>query len=178
MSALATLIPLCRRRWSIPALAHLSRRSGDRFVPLAHALSANHEALRDTLHDLTQMGLVGPNPGYGHPLRPEYILTARGRRLAPACERLDGLIQTFKLREVCLRRWSLPALYVIGQGAARFTDIGRGLGEVTDRALSLSLTSLDEASVVVRRLMEQRPPRFDYSLAETGHEIHRAVADL
>lgn len=178
MGPLAKLIPLCRRRWSIPILARLLREEGDRFVPLVHSLGANPEAVREALRDLSEMGLVGPNPGYGHPLRPEYILTSRGEKLAPACERLDSTIRTLGLQDACLRRWSLPVLYTVGEGAARFSEIGRCLGDVTDRALSLTLTSLDDAAVLVRRLMEDRPPRFDYSLAERGQEIHRIVSAL
>lgn len=176
--SLARLIPLCRRRWSIPIIARLARVEGDRFVPLVHSLRASEEAVRETLADLTEQGLVRPNPGYGHPLRPEYILTKKGERLAPACTHLDDTLATLHLRHVCLRRWSLPALYVVGDGATRFTEIARRLGEVTDRALSQTLTTLDDAAVVARRLAEPRPARFDYILADSGLAVHQALADL
>jgi DNA-binding HxlR family transcriptional regulator len=176
--SLARLIPLCRRRWSIPILARLSRVDGDRFVPLVHALDAGQEAVRETLAELIEQGWVRPNPGYGHPLRPEYILTGKGERLAPACVRLDDTLAALRLKDVCLRRWSLPALHVIGDGATRFSGIARQLGDVTDRALSMTLASLDDAAIVARRLAEPRPARFDYILADTGATIHQILSDM
>ena len=41
-----------------------------------------------SLAHLIDIGLVIRNPGYGHPLRPEYLLTDNGRGVAESSERL------------------------------------------------------------------------------------------
>ena len=170
------LLTLFRRRWSVPVIAQLARSDGERFIPLVHALKASPEALRETLADLTELGWVGPNPGYGHPLRPEYILTRRGEKLAPACVALDDAISGLGLRPVALRRWSMPVLYVVGGAPARFSDIARRLAGITDRALSLTLRDLDGASVVAREVLDGRPPRSVYGATETGRRLVPALS--
>lgn len=145
-------------------------------MPLVNTLGASEEAVRETLADLMELGWVMPNPGYGHPLRPEYVLTRRGERLAPACIALDDAIETLNLRPVALRRWSMPVLYVVGEGASRFSDIARRLEGITDRALSLTLKDLDAAAVVARRVLDDRPPRSVYEAGDAGRVLWPVLA--
>src|SRR2546423_5557161 len=102
------LIELFHRRWSAPVLAELERQKGSRFVALTRTLRVPRDSLRRTLDALVEMGLVGRNPGYGHPLRPEYVLTESGRPVARRCARLVALLDGH--RDVALRKWSLPVL--------------------------------------------------------------------
>ncbi|MBK7403431.1 MAG: hypothetical protein IPJ41_02050 [Phycisphaerales bacterium] len=87
----ARLVDLAHRRWTLPLLAelHHARTSRDptgaRFVGLVHRLNVGRESLRQTLDFAIAHGWVRNNPGHGHPLRPEFILTEAGSRLAPAC---------------------------------------------------------------------------------------------
>ena len=46
-------------------------------------LGVGRESLRATLDALRELGLVQPTPGHGHPMRPEYLLTAAGRDFLP-----------------------------------------------------------------------------------------------
>lgn len=169
---------LVRRRWAIPVLAHLLREEGDRFIPMAHALGASPPVLREALAHLIAEGLVMPNPGHGHPLRPEYVLTPAGERAAPTCGRVDQLLARLDLREVGLRRWTLPALLAVRQGAHRFGDIAGVLSPVTDRALSQALVTLTGASLLERRLVDSRPPHAEYRSTPLGLRIVRAVEPL
>src|SRR3954451_13536929 len=77
------LIELFHHRWAAPALALLGQRGGARFVELQRRLDVGRESLRRALDALIAGGLARRNEGYGHPLRPEYVLTARGRNAAP-----------------------------------------------------------------------------------------------
>lgn len=144
------LVALVQRRWNIPILAELARREGAKFSTLAHAMGAPSGSIRASLDDLIRDGWVVPNPGYGHPLRPEYILTDSGRRIASTCRRVDETLGALQVQDLCLRRWSLPVLDSIVGGAARFGEISGGLGRITDRALSLSLNDLRMAALIER----------------------------
>ena len=87
------LAELFHRRWAVPILAELHRDRGAKFVTLAYRLSASQTAVRQTLDELIQRGFVRRNSGYGHPLRPEYLLTSRGDRLAPECTTLHDALK-------------------------------------------------------------------------------------
>ncbi|HWU96739.1 MAG TPA: winged helix-turn-helix transcriptional regulator, partial [Sphingomonas sp.] len=74
-------------RWAIPVLALLHREQGSRFVVMARAFDLSHNSLSRCLAWLKACGWVLPNPGHGHPLRPEYVLSDAGRPVAALCAR-------------------------------------------------------------------------------------------
>src|SRR4051812_3041544 len=80
----STLARLAHHRWTLPVLAEIARSRGSRVAALTGTLGVSRESLRRTLAALQTEELVVRNPGYGHPLRPEYLLTARGEAVAPA----------------------------------------------------------------------------------------------
>lgn len=157
-----TLITLFHRRWAVPVLAELARRDGAKFVTLAHALQASPAAVRQTLDSLIELGWVMRNPGYGHPLRPEYILTTVGVGLGERCVRIDERLERFDLAPIALKKWSMPALYVVSGGVSRFNEIAAKLGRATDRAVALSLKDLGGADLITRRVTPDYPPASDY----------------
>lgn len=116
------MVNLFHRRWCVPVIAEVhgaaeSRDStGARFIGLMHRLSVGRSVLRDTVEFATAHGWMRRNPGYGHPLRPELVLTARGARVGPACASLWGLLRRRGLEEVGLRKWTLPAVWTVGDG--------------------------------------------------------------
>ena len=85
---LARLAALLHHRWSVPVLAALLEGSGAKFVTLARRLDLSRDSLRRTLDVLIAQRWVMRNPGHGHPMRPEYLLTAAGARIAPWCHGL------------------------------------------------------------------------------------------
>jgi DNA-binding HxlR family transcriptional regulator len=151
MDRLERLVTLFRRRWSAPLLAELYCLDGAKFVTLVHRTGASGGAVRQTLDELIGRGWVAPNPGYGHPLRPEYILTSHGARVAPACAALRDAVDTLGVAGAALKRWSMPVLYVVGRTPCRFSQIGGTLDGITDRALALTLHDLAGARLVTRR---------------------------
>jgi DNA-binding HxlR family transcriptional regulator len=162
---MSTLVTLLHRRWAPAILAELHRTSGSRFVALAHRLGSSRESLRSTLHALVAAGLVRRNPGYGHPLRPEYLLTERGAELAPACTELVAALDRLDLRELGLRKWSLPAVLAIADAReARFSQLAHDLPGITPRALTLALKDLVAAGLVEREVTSDYPPATVYRL--------------
>ncbi len=171
MDRIDRLAALFHRRWACPVLAQLHCTKGAKFISLVHALGANAGAMRQAIDELIDLGWVRRNPGYGHPLRPEYILTRRGERLAPACERLDRALRSLEVHDIALRKWSMPALYVIGDGPTRFTQVAEALPGATDRAVSLSLKDLGGAGLIERRLLDGPPPGSVYGAAPPGARL-------
>ncbi len=171
MDRIDRLTTLFHRRWACPVLAHLHRDQGAKFITLVNALGASAGSVRQTIDELIDLGWVRRNPGYGHPLRPEYILTRRGERLAPACDRLDLATRSLAVQDVALRKWSMPALYVVGPGPTRFSTVADTLPGITDRAVSLALRDLSTAEMIERRVLAGPPPGSAYGAAPTGEKL-------
>lgn len=159
-------------------MAELSRGHGSKFVTLVNRLDASKGAVRDALDDLIELGLVSPNEGYGHPMRPEYILTRSGVRVGEACVELEDALSELDAEDVARRKWSMPTLWAVRNGPARFSEIGRRLHVVTDRALSMTLRELTEAELIARELVDARPPSSAYVPTESGLWLRPALVRL
>ena len=167
------VIALFHHRWAAPVLAELRRQKGSRFAALTGHLGVGRESLRRTLDALMALGLVDRNPGYGHPLRPEYVLTPEGADVAARCARL--LAAVGDKREVSLRKWSLPVLLAL-RTARRFSELREELPGVTPRALALALKDL-QAAGLVERVVDERsyPPTVTYAATRAAVPLQRAL---
>jgi len=166
---------LTHHRWALPVLAEIERTRGSRFVTLSRRLGVGGDSLRRTLAALQAEGLVERNPGYGHPLRPEYVLTARGAAVAPRCA---ALVAAARGREdVLLKKWSLPVLAQLEQ-PRRFSELRTLLGAVTPRSLALTLRELEAAGLVRREVTDDYPPGVLYRAEADAGELVRLAAAL
>src|SRR5262245_61006657 len=104
--ASARLVELFHHRWAAPALALLDERGGVRFVELQRKLGVSRESLRRALDALIDLDYVRRNEGYGHPLRPEYLITDAGR----AASELAARVSASRARDTLLRKSSVPVL--------------------------------------------------------------------
>jgi DNA-binding HxlR family transcriptional regulator len=162
----AQLIELFHHRWSPPALALIAERRGARFVELQRGLGVGRDSLRRALDALVDQGLVRANEGYGHPLRPEYVVSAAGRGAAATAARVLAAGPA----DVLLRKWSVPVLAEIGDGR-RFSELRSSLAGVTPRSLALALQDLEAAGLVRREVLPTRPPSSVYRLTRRGRRI-------
>ncbi len=165
-----TLIALFHHRWAAPALALLMERGGARFVELQRRLGVGRESLTRALDALVAQGLVRRDTGYGHPLRPEYLLTGKGRRAAALSTRVLAAGDP----DVLLRKWSVPILAELGE-SRRFSELRATLGEITPRALALALRELEAARLVRREVLPTRPPSTVYRTTPRGRRVHDAL---
>jgi DNA-binding HxlR family transcriptional regulator len=174
--SLSGLVQLCHHRWTVPLVAALGTDGGARFVVLRRELSVAPQTLRRALDGAIALGLVLPNPGYGHPLRPEYLLTERGRRLAPLCRVVSTVAGG--LGETIARKWTLPVLAAVAAGAERFSEVEVAIVTASPRAASQALHALTDCGALERTIEEGRPPRPRYRIAPPARGLARASLEL
>ena len=163
------LIELFHHRWAPPALALLGERGGVRFVELQRKLDVGRESLHRAIEALVDLGYVRRNPGYGHPLRPEYVLAPAGRRPAE----LAGRVLAAGDPAILLRKWSVPVLAELGE-ERRFSELRAAL-EVSPRALALALQDLEAARLIRREVVATRPPTTLYRPTARGRRVQDAL---
>jgi DNA-binding HxlR family transcriptional regulator len=173
---LELLDQLGRHRWTVPLIAALAARNGGRFVELLHMLGLSRESLSRTLEGAIEAGWVVRNPGYGHPLRPEYMLTESGRAAAQLCKAIEGAQRKIALPPTSLTRWSLPVLHLVDHGEHRFRGLSRALPQSNPRALTQSLKSLIGYRLIDRQVIDAYPPVPEYRLLPRGNVLAEALA--
>lgn len=157
------------------ALALMHQGVPGRQAPLLAASGASRTSFVNSLNHLVELGLVERNPGHGHPLRPEFRLTAQGAEIAPIAHRIEAAVSGNKDQGLVRKSWTIPLLAVTGQ-ARPFSVIKRNLSPITDRALSQTLHSLDACRWIERSVdIDHRPPRPFYRAINTGERICEAV---
>lgn len=162
----AELVELFHHRWAAPALALLDERGGVRFVELQRKLGVTRESLRRALDALLDLGYARRNEGYGHPLRPEYLITETGR----AASDLAARVSASRARDTLLRKWSVPVLASLDE-PRRFSQIRASLPAVTPRALALALRDLEDAGLVRRDVRPTRPPSTVYRATARARRV-------
>jgi DNA-binding HxlR family transcriptional regulator len=176
MAPLTPLVGLVHNRWAIPVLAHLHRDRGAKAITLVHRLSISRDSLRRTLDALGEAGLVIRNPGHGHPLRPEYILTPHGTRAGGAAAPLEAALRPHG--SVAYKKWSLPTLFVLASGSVGFNPLKRQLAPATARAVSLTLKELGDAGLIDRTVEDTHPPSVRYALSTSAVPLAEEIAAL
>lgn len=178
MHKLYSLNQVFTRQWAVPILAQLASTNGCKFVTLTKSLAGSRSSLKASLKLLDKLGLVKPNTGLGHPLRPEYLLTTQGELISkPAAALIVALLKSETL-EQGLRKWSMPTVYAIELGSNRFSTISDTLHQATDRAVSLTLMGLQSASMVQRELIDNRPPYNLYKLTRKTQKLFPILMDM
>lgn len=163
------------RAWAIPILSNLHAGVAGRQAPLLAATGASRTAFAQSMEHLISLGLLERNPGYGHPLRPEFRLTKLGISAAAIAHNIQS-ITADEDQDLLRRSWTLPVLTTIHR-PSHFNDIKRNLPTITDRALSQSLKTLEVRNWVQRNVDEAaRPPRSIYSAVNTGGLISSVAA--
>ena len=74
-------------------------------------------------------------------------------------------------------KWSLLAIRELAFGVHRFDAIARNTGAPRD-ILTSRLRRLETAGVVERRQYQERPPRYEYHLTRSGHELRPILLSL
>ncbi len=166
---------LVQSRWFLPLLALAGREEGVRSASLVARLGISRSMLKGVIGQLLGKGWLVRNPGHGHPLRPEYILTGAGRPVAAWCERVMEERRELGLEGDGLGRWTLPLVRRLDRRWERFSRLEAQLAPVSPRSLSLALKQLLDVRLVDRRLEESFPPKPLYGLTGRGQRLARAM---
>jgi DNA-binding HxlR family transcriptional regulator len=173
------LADLLHHRWAVPVMATMMDHGGGaKFVTVQRALGASRGSVRRALDGLIGAGLALRNPGYGHPMRPEYILTGDGKALAPAAAGLWRKLIRLGLAEVGLKKWSLPVTVALARVPGRFNRLREALPAATPRALAAALRDLQESGLIERFLVDDDPPRTEYQVTRRGKSLAATAMEL
>jgi DNA-binding HxlR family transcriptional regulator len=172
------LISLVHHRWNIPIVAELHRTDGAKFITLANRLGVGRASLSSSLEHLIGLGLVERNEGHGHPMRPEYLLTATGATIGDDCLSLIRILNRRDEADMALRKWTLPLVAAIGDRLSRFSDLKTVLRDATPRAITLGLKTLIQGRWAARTLIDEFPPTAGYELRPKGQRILTYVHEL
>jgi len=175
---ISLLVKITSRAWCLAILAALHGGTPARQAPLLAATRASRTAFAQSLANLVDLGVLERNPGHGHPLRPEYRLTATGKEAAAMAARImEAKVNDAGL--ALLRRcWTVPVLTTCARPRF-FGEVKTALPRITDRALSQSLKQLHAQRWISRAVdTGTHPPRALYQATGPGTEIARAAAEL
>lgn len=172
---ISLLVSITSRAWALPILSRMHAGVAGRQAPLLAATGASRTAFAQSMEHLIDLRLLERNPGYGHPLRPEFRLTIKGITVAAVADKIQDL-STEDDWPLLRRTWTIPVLTTL-QRPIHFNEIKRSLPTITDRALSQSLKSMEAKSWVSRSVDgTARPPRSIYSAVNTGGLISQVTA--
>lgn len=65
-------------------------------------------------------------------------------------------------------KWSILVLTALMEGQRRFSELKRGIGDVSQRMLTQTLRNLERDGLVSRKVTPTIPPRVDYKLTPLG----------
>lgn len=179
-SPAAALAQLTHSRWALPILAHVGQSGGCKLVTLSRRLGASPTSLRRALDRLEALDLVIRNPGYGHPLRPEYILGSLGERTADLSSAIVEWEQHIDQAGQLFKKWQLPVLVAL-EPDTRFGQVRHQVPMATARAVTLALKFHASAGLLRRDVQNGYPPVPLYTptpLAQAGREPSRLLGEL
>jgi DNA-binding HxlR family transcriptional regulator len=76
------------------------------------------------------------------------------------------------------RRWTVSIIWASHDGAVRFNEFLQAVGAIPPATLTARLTELEDAGILVRAMVEGRPPRTEYRLTERGYELRELLTAL
>ena len=172
------LVNLCSRTWALTALGLIASGVIGRVSPLAAAAGCGRTSMSASVEHLLALGLLEKNPGYGHPLRPEYRFTDQGANIGEWVLELDSIVRSDGEKALLRNKWSLPLVSCIPD-EVRYSEIRRQLLPVTDRALSVGLSRLTDNRWLQRNVSGcTSPPIVSYRTLGAGKKVYTHLLHL
>ena len=76
-------------------------------------------------------------------------------------------------------KWTLMILEELAErGTMRFTEIGRAVGDISQKMLTKTLRDMERLGLVTRTVHPVVPPHVDYTLTDLGHSLGAAFCGV
>lgn len=75
-------------------------------------------------------------------------------------------------------RWGALVLLILLGGTQRFSELGRGIGGVSEKMLAQTLKVLEADGLVLRTVYPTVPPKVEYGLTALGGEVAHHIKTL
>ena len=76
-----------------------------------------------------------------------------------------------RVPKVIQGKWTMVIIYILSDGALRFSEIKKSLPDVTDSNLTKDLRLLELYGVIRRKVYPVIPPKVEYSLTKMGKDF-------
>ena len=97
-------------------------------------------------------------------------------------EILNPAFPTCPIRNVLARigdKWSVLVIYTLQCGGTlRFGELHRAIPDISQKMLTVTLRTLEEDGLVVRRIYPEIPPRVEYTLTDRAHSLWSHIEGL
>lgn len=80
--------------------------------------------------------------------------------------------------KVLAGKWTLPILWLLGQGPKRYGELCRGIPEISEKVLSQHLRELEREGIVERKVLPARSPQVSYSFTDYGRSLIPLIQTL
>ncbi|MCP9850380.1 helix-turn-helix domain-containing protein [Cyanobium sp. Morenito 9A2] len=84
---------------------------------------------------------------------------------------IEGTLFVRAALKVLVGKWTVPILWLLGQGPQRYGDLRRGIPEISDKVLSQHLRDLVRDGLVEREEVPTRPPQVSYGFSAYGRSL-------
>lgn len=75
-------------------------------------------------------------------------------------------------------KWTFHVIRLLTIKECGFNEMKRELDGITSTMLSRRLKDLEEAGILSRRVVEESPPKTEYRLTESGHELGDILIEI
>lgn len=75
-------------------------------------------------------------------------------------------------------KWTTLLLILLAEGPKRFSELQRGVPDISKRMLTQSLRNLERDGLVTRTVFPTKPPSVEYALTEMGQSVMTPLAHL
>jgi DNA-binding HxlR family transcriptional regulator len=75
-------------------------------------------------------------------------------------------------------KWTVLIIILLSERGYRFNDLKRGIDDISQRMLTLTLRNMERDGLVTRTVTPSIPPRVDYELTDIGRSLAGPVKIL
>lgn len=68
-------------------------------------------------------------------------------------------------------RWKVLIIRDLLEGTKRFGELKKSIGSISQKVLTANLRSMEESSLLTRKVYPEVPPRVEYTLTEVGYSL-------